>query len=123
MGAGSPTYHRLVVSWSEVLIRAGEPGRAEDALRLMDADASPSTQRQRTIGPLHLAQEANDPVAAIMLARQLVTQAEASFGQDSADASYARLDLIEVMLVPGRRVEQTELDAAVRVVAAQNSSW
>jgi hypothetical protein len=89
----------------------------------MDADASPSTQRQRTIGPLHLAQEASDPVAAVRLVRQLVTQAAASFGQDSAGASYARLDLIDVMLVPGRHVDQTDLDVAVRVIAAQNSSW
>ena len=45
LGAGSPAYGQLVVAWAEALMRAGEPDKAEDAMRLLAGDASPAMRR------------------------------------------------------------------------------
>jgi tetratricopeptide (TPR) repeat protein len=123
IGAGSPTYGRLATAWAEALLRSGEPDAAEDALRLLDADASPLMQRQRTIGMLRLAGMASDPVAAILLARSLLDQAQHAFGPASVGAAFARLDLIEALVAAGKHVDPADLDAAAGIVQAQDPGW
>jgi tetratricopeptide (TPR) repeat protein len=123
MGAGSPTYGRLVLAWSEALMRSGERDKAEDAVRLLADDTSPSTKRLRTIGMMRLASMANDSVAAVLLARSRMEQARAALGSDSAGAAYARTDLIEALIGAGKHVDEADLDAALDVIQAQDGSW
>jgi tetratricopeptide (TPR) repeat protein len=122
-GVGSPDYGRLVVAWSAALMRSGEPDKAEDAIRLLDADTSPAARRLRTTGMMHLALMADDPAAAVMLAHSEVADATAAFGADSVGAALARLDLIEESLAADRYVNGAELDDALRGIEAQVPNW
>jgi tetratricopeptide (TPR) repeat protein len=122
-GVGSPAYGRMVLAWAEALMRSGEPDKAEDAIRLLDADTSPAAEQLRTIGMMHLALLAGDPVAATMLARSLVAQARTAFGPDSVGAAFACLGLVEESLAADRYVNSADLENALRTVQAQDSSW
>lgn len=123
VGAGSPAYGQVVLAWAGALIKAGEPDKAEGALHLLDSDTSPAMQRLHTIGTMQLALASNDPVAAIMLARITMEQARVTFGPDSIGAAYARVNLIEALLAVGRHVDAADLEAALRVIQAENPSW
>jgi hypothetical protein len=72
---------------------------------------------------MHLASMADDPAAAVMLARSKVADATAAFGAGSVGAALARLDLIEESLAADKPVDGAELDDALRVVEAQVPSW
>ncbi len=123
IGRGAPQYRRMVAALAEALTESGEPARAEDALRLLNADPTPAALRQQTIGLIHLAQASQDPFATRMLGHQLVTRARIAFGPDSVAAAFATLDRIEIMTGSGKRVDPAELADAMRVILAQDASW
>ena len=72
---------------------------------------------------LRLAGMASDPVAAILLARSLLDQAQHAFGPASVGAAFARLDLIEALVAAGKHVNPADLDAAAGIVQAQDPGW
>ncbi len=123
VGRGAPMYRRMVAALAEALTESGEPARTEDALRLLNADPTPAALRQQTIGLIHLAQASQDPFAAKMLGWQLAADASGAFGPGSVGAAFAALDGIEIEAGGGKHVDTAVLEAALRTILAQDTSW
>ena len=123
VGRGAPMYRRLVAALAEALTESGEPDRAEDALRLLNADPTPAALRRQTIGLIHLAQASRDPFAARMLGWQLAAAARGAFGPGSVGAAFAALDGIEIEIAAGKRIDPASLEDALRTILPQDASW
>lgn len=123
VGRGAPMYRRLVAALAEALTESGEPARAEDALRLLNADPTPAALRRQTIGLIHLAQASRDPFAARMLGWQLAADARGAFGPGSVGAAFAALDGIEIEAGVGKRIDPAGLEDVLRTILPQDASW